>query len=236
MKHLVITLVFTLCALNCSSQQIDSVNFNKVVQEYFLRYLKTQRQRYYTNIKTVSIADTANFTLYLPILHLKESPDTLLGYQRISPYIEKKFSPHNVYAFIVNQNGIRIFSIFKGIYEELFRAGWSNPDSLPESFLFGVSVENPNFDNMEFSYDKNIQYKQIKQYADANPDVTLFTIYNLSGIWGYRNGRLIKLIFYANVVEEMDGEEYYREYLFPLSPIGIKRIIDTNDFIIVITG
>lgn len=74
MKHLIIILFFTLCALNCSSQQIDSVNFNKVVKEYFLRYLKTQRQRYYTNIKTVSIADTANFTLYLglsiPIYHL----------------------------------------------------------------------------------------------------------------------------------------------------------------------
>lgn len=229
MKHLVIILVFTLCALNCSSQQIDSVNFNKIFKEYYIKYFKTTKYRF---DGIVSLADTTNVAFYIPRIHLKETSDTLLGYQRISPYIEKKFSPHNMSVIISNKQDLFVFLINKET-EEILRKIWLEltNDIIPyENYLY-LSKAESNFEEADFPYDKGITYRQIKQYLDANPNTILFTIFRIPGIWGYKDGRLIKLIFYTNVVEEMDGEKYYREYLFPLSPMGIKRTINTESFI-----
>lgn len=237
MKQILLLAIIALYTLNCLGQTLDDITYVKTSKEYFVEFIKNKDKYTFSPFNLISVADTANFKLYLPILLLEEASDTLLNYQRISPYIDKKFSPHNQRVFISNPNGVFIFSVIKGIYEKSCRNSLT-PQlllSIPEKFMMGVSDRNPNLASREFSFaDKKITYERIQNYVDCHPDTKLFTIEELPGIWGYKNDRLIKLIFDRKEVREMDGEEYYRTYLFPLSPKGIKRVTRSEKFIKII--
>ena len=227
MKQILLLIIIALYTLSCKGQELYDLSYDKISKEYFIKYINEEEYTF-APFNLISIADTANFKLYLPMLLLDEASDTLLNYQRIGPYIERKFSPHNQVIFISNLNGAFCFFISKGRYERIVRNSLTPQLLLPIPFglITGISDRNPNLASLDFpSADKKITYERIMEYVKCNPDTRLFMIEELPGLWGYKNDRLIKLIFKRKEVKEMDGEEYYRSYLFPLSPEGIKRVI-----------
>ena len=232
MRRILILIVSVFYILTCWAQPSISNSYKEISKEYFIRYLNIQDDN------VISLADTANFNLYLPTVMLERRFDNLLNNQRISPYINRSFSPHNQVILISNQFGVFYFFIRKGLYDKIVERS-PMPHLLlpiPERQILGVSVKNPNLGMRYFPFaEKKIKYEQIKSYADKNPETQLFRIDQLPGIWGFKNDRLIKLIFDRKKVIEMDGEEYYRTYLFPLSPNGLQRVVNGEDFLVILT-
>ena len=238
MKQILVLILSVFYLLTCWGQQVDNLTYKNISKEWFKKCMEIKGGYTYSPYTLVSLADTVNFTLYLPIVILEGRPDNFLSNQRISPYINRNFSPHNQEIFISNSNGVFCFMITKGIYEKIIERSLT-PHLLlpiPERQILGVSVKNPNLGTRNFPFaEKKIRYEQIKSYADKNPETQLFRINQLPGIWGFKNDRLIKLIFDRKKVIEMDGEEYYRTYLFPLSPKGLQRIAKGQKFQVIVT-
>ena len=238
MKRILISIISIFYILTCWGQQVDDLTYKNISKKWFKKCMEIKGGYTYSPYTLISLADTANFTLYLPIVILEERPDNLLNNQRISPYINRNFSPHNQEIFISNSNGVFCFMITKGIYDKIVERSSTPHLLLPisDSQILGVSVKNPNLGMRDFPFaEKKIKYEQVKSYADKNPETQLFRIDQLPGIWGFKNDRLIKLIFNRKKVIEMDGEEYYRTYLFPLSPNGLQRVVNGEDFLVILT-
>ncbi|WP_106829881.1 hypothetical protein [Parabacteroides pacaensis] len=87
-----------------------------------------------------------------------------------------------------------------------------------------------------FSVEKFIDFNQVQNYLQENPTTKIFFIYGLNGIWGYKDGKFIKILFKKKEYKEMDGDLYFKKYLYPQSPNGIRRIIEGENFIITIVG
>ena len=83
------------------------------------------------------LADTNKFKFHLPILMLKKPEGDCHHYMFLTPFIEKKFSPYNQYAFIKNKNGYLDLIIKEGVYEEKLRLTekWGGYPPYKEGFL-----------------------------------------------------------------------------------------------------
>lgn len=233
------------------SQQIDSALFRKTAISYLKYYLevgheKVQRKYLYSvswEAPPVTLSDSNNIKLYLPVLLLKEIPNNNWNYSALSPYINKDFSPYNQDVIIENNLGIFNLAIDRiqlrgDMQTAAEKASKTQPG--PDSFPVFLSRTGPcSWDIVPTGttyLDIRVPYKQVLQYADSNPGVTLFLIDDLPGIWGFRNNLLIKLEFKYYEVKELDGEEYYRDILFPLSPLGIEEVLGGSSFFIINTG
>lgn len=74
-------------------------------------------------------------------------------------------------------------------------------------------------------------YKLLLNYASTNSKYVVFRIFGLPEYWTFFKDKMIRLGMDGDTVEEEDGEEYYRNYLFPFSPKGIELIINGKSFL-----
>ena len=166
---------------------------------------------------------------------LRETNHTSLNYQVLRPYIDENFNPYSQEFIIEKEEGLFVLHVLKGEFEEnmkpYLKEGFTSAidendyilNYFKEPDLYEFDIKNPYIR-------KKIPYKRLLTYAHLNPQIILFKIYRFPGIWAYKNNKIIKLIFHEESVEEMDGEKYYRNILFPFSPLCIKRVINGEDF------
>lgn len=228
----IILILFIVFAVSGKAQIYEKSDNVREVSEFYKKYFEDQRRSAYFD-RFVSLADTANFKFWLPIFSLKETSLFHPNYQRLSPYIDKEETRDNQIVFITNSKGVFCFFVINKKSYSLIMNDLPRHSSVIMSgdLVLGLTGINPNFGINNFPYaDKKIEYKQIKEYESMYPDTRLFIIEGLPGIWGIRKHKLVKLMFKGDKVKELDGEEYYRNYLFPLSPNGIKRVIKGASF------
>lgn len=229
-----IYILFPFCTL---AQDFDVKAFQDVAKKSFLECRKREKNDKLTYIHT-ELADTNYIEFHLPILMIKEPERDYNNFMFLTPFIDKFFSPFNQYAVIKSKNNYLKLGIKEGVYDEIVRLRneWGvyippKDDYIKLSRGANIYLQDTDF----FDCEKYYNYELTKEYSDCHPDVVLFLIHELPGIWGFRNNKLIKLKFTRKQIEELDGEEYYRNFLFPLSPQGLKRIIEGESFRVVIT-
>lgn len=230
--------MFFLHPLYLASQNYDAGVFLQASKEKLMEYQNTRDSSFVTFVHS-ELADTSKFRFHLPILMLKKPEGDCHHYMYLTPFIDKKFSPYNQSAFLKNKNGYMALIIEEGVYEEKLRLTeeWGGYPPYKEGFLMLIEGKRMGPGDVDFSESERfVSYRRLKWYSDRHPDVICFEIYNMPGIWGFRGNTLIKLKFTFWGVKELDGEEYYRDFLFPISPKGIENVMDGNSFKVVVTG
>ncbi len=71
----------------------------------------------------------------------------------------------------------------------------------------------------------------LKRFIAKIPGATFFYIYEMPlGLWCIKDQILFKVLFKDHNGYLMDGDKYFKEMLQPLSPDGLKRVLEGNDF------
>ena len=184
----------------------------------------------------IQLKDTNNISLIIPIYTLQDSliPPSQRDYSLLSPFIDPLPFPYNQYVFIGDGEKVMGLEIFEKINDRL-----KEIEAITYLENYNSKGYNPNLvEERISSKDKKVYYKQIKQYIEENPTTKIFIIFRLSGIWGYKDGKFIKIIFKRNKYKEMDGDFFYKKYFYPMSKEGLKNLIDgwERNFIPTIVG
>lgn len=71
----------------------------------------------------------------------------------------------------------------------------------------------------------------LKRFIKKTHGATFFYVYGMPfGLWCIKDKILFKVLFANHNGYLMDGDKYFKEMLQPLSPDGLKRVIDGDDF------
>lgn len=205
-----------------SQNMKDMEAYNSVAKEYIQKSIMDHPHF----SEAFQLKDTNNISLIIPIYFLRDSFNDSLkrDYSVLSPYIDFTQTPYNQYVFAGKDENIIGLKIIKKINDRLKEIG-----TIPFGSNYRLGGRNPNLVEERISYkDKKVYYKQIKQYIEENPTTKVFIIFRLSGIWGYKDGKFIKILFKGNKYKEMDGDFFYKKYFYPMSKDGLKNLINGN--------
>jgi len=193
------------------AKEIERLNEDLVIRKI--------REKYNPE-NTVFLSDTSKIDIIIPIFVLRNL--NKCNYSLLTPLIDLKSNYYMQFAFIDLDYSYNGLAILKGIKDEI----WQYNIKKRDDYRIGLSNDctfswRPKFD------EKHFNYYSFKKYVYQNPSVQVFTIFRITGLWGFKNGRLIRLSFSKKKqVIELDGEKYYHEVLQKDSPNGIQRVID----------
>ncbi|MDD6209895.1 MAG: hypothetical protein PUB21_04735 [Bacteroidales bacterium] len=229
MKYILYLILLMPLSVVAQRLTVKSMNDNLVdecvkVADYYVSE-RISDSSLYRNDKVVSALKTKSaYEYFVPVFFLKmpEANPRPLPEIPLIELIDRTPSPYMQEVFIKEKE--YIVYIVKGINDAVQVYNEQKKGSAPRSLL----------DVYIYSYASDRKEKKIvnrlKRYLALNPDVEVFSIYNLQELnsrdnyWGIRDGCLIKLVLDGNKIKEVDGEEYYRKNFGDIK--GVERVIN----------
>ena len=227
-KRIIIIFVI-LSSITMQAQTVDSVAFRKAGVNYILQSIEMikNKQCFRYNLE---YADTNKIKLYIPWLKLRKPDQKEMNFQSLRQYIDERFDPYFQEVIIEKEEGIYVLSILKSIHKV------TNGEVSKKKWKSGIDYNTPVISFFRKNIDDKPEtlgypYKLLLDYTSANSKKTVFCIFGLPEYWTFLNNKLIRLGMDGDTVVEEDGEEYYRNYLFPFSPKGIELILNGKYFL-----
>ncbi len=227
MKYLVSLIIFNFM-VNVSYRPDDKYRiysfklFEENIYEYNNRdYMRTDYSKH------LSISDTANIKFNIPIFSLlnPEVNEGLSDYTKLNSLIDYFEDYESQYIVVKKETKYIVMRSMKGLSkrwleynkERTLTENLTDVKIIPDDRI--VWIENYNFGYKHFSLEK------LEEYLALNPKLTVFSIYNLAGLFSVNDDNLIRLDFTEKGIEELDGEVYYQKNIINKGFEKIKDII-----------
>ncbi len=231
MKYLLSTIIFSMMIhfayqSNHKYQIYAFKLFKENISEYNHRdQIKSDCSKY------LYASDTANIIINIPIFTLlnPEVNEILFDYTKLNSLLDF-FEDYESQYVIVNKGKDYIVMVstiglnkrwLKYTKEQLLTGNLIDIKIIPSDKV--VWKENFNFRYKHFSIEK------LEKYIDVNPELRVFSIYNIDGLFCIKDNMLIRLNFTKEGIEELDGEVYYQENIINNGVEKIKDIIIGGD-------
>lgn len=231
MKYLFSTIIFSMM-IHFAYQSNDEYRIYsfKLFEENFCEY---NHRDYIKNdySKYLCASDTANIKINIPIFTLlnPEVNNRLYDYTKLNPLIDFFEDYESQYIIIKKENNhIAIVSTIgvskrwlKYTKEKILTDDLIDIKIIPYDKI--VWKENFNFGYKHFSIEK------LEEYVEVNPELRVFSIYNMDGLFCIKDNKLSRLNFTKKGIEELDGEVYYQKNIINKGYDKIKDIIIGGD-------
>ncbi len=198
----------------------------KLFEEKFHEY----NDRYYVrndSSKYLSISDTVNIKIHIPIFSLlnPEVNEGLCDYAQLNSLIDYSEDYENQYIVIKKETKYIVMRSMIGLSirwleynkERTLTEDLTDIKIIPDDRI--TWIENYNFEYKHFSLEK------LEEYLALNPKSTVFSIYNLAGLFSIKGDKLIRLDFTEKGIKELDGEVYYKKNIINNGFEKIKDIV-----------
>lgn len=196
--------------------------FEEKFHEYNNRYdVRNDSSKY------LSVSDTVNIKINIPIFSLlnPEVNDGLCDYARLSSLIDYSEDYESQYVVIKKETKYIVMSSKIGLSkrwveynnERILAEDLTDMKIIPDDRI--VWIENYNFGYKHFSLEK------LEEYLALTPKSTVFSIYNLAGLFSMKGDKFIRLDFTEKGIKELDGEVYYQKNIINNGFEKIKNIV-----------
>lgn len=202
--------------------------FEEKLHEYNNRYdVRNDCSKYLS----LSVSDTTNIKINIPIFSLlnPEVNKGLCDYAKLNSLIDYCEDYESQYVVIKKETKYIVMSSMTGLSkrwveynnERILTEDLTDVKIIPDDRI--VWIENYNFEYKHFSLEK------LEEYLSLNPQLTVFSIYNLTGLFSIKGDKLIRLDFTKKGIKELDGEVYYQKNIINNGFEKIKEIVIGGD-------